>query len=176
MSGKKTHSDKRGRRERGQALVEFALVVPIFLVLTFGIVDFGWALKSWITVTNASREGARMGAVHAFAGSVGECDVVPESETEPGVGGMPTIAARTCGTAAALDHDSASVAVSGADPDGPAGPEGRAMTGGSVVVTLTYRHDFITPLGSFIGGLTKRDCDGVETDLCIRSSADMRLE
>jgi len=55
----------RRRREGGQALVEFALVVPVFLILLLGIVDFGWALRSWITVTNSAREGARMGAVGA---------------------------------------------------------------------------------------------------------------
>jgi Flp pilus assembly protein TadG len=45
--------------------LEFALVVPIFLILVLGIVDFGWALRSWITVTNSAREGARLGAVGA---------------------------------------------------------------------------------------------------------------
>jgi len=45
--------------------VEFAFVVPIFLVLVLGIVDFSWALRSWITVTNSAREGARAGAVGA---------------------------------------------------------------------------------------------------------------
>ena len=55
----------RRQREGGQALVEFALVVPVFLILLLGIVDFGWALRSWITVTNSAREGARTGAVGA---------------------------------------------------------------------------------------------------------------
>jgi hypothetical protein len=61
----KTHTQKRSPRERGQALVEFAFVVPIFLILVLGIVDFSWALRSWITVTNSAREGARLGAVGA---------------------------------------------------------------------------------------------------------------
>jgi Flp pilus assembly protein TadG len=56
---------RRGSRERGQAPVELALVVPIFLVLVLGIVDFGWALRSWIAVGNSAREGARVGAVGA---------------------------------------------------------------------------------------------------------------
>ena len=53
----------KGRSERGQSLVEFALVLPIFLVLVLGIIDFGLGLKSWITITNAAREGARYAAV-----------------------------------------------------------------------------------------------------------------
>jgi Flp pilus assembly protein TadG len=53
------------RRDGGQALVEFALVLPVFLILVLGIVDFGWALRSWMTVSNSAREGARLGAAGA---------------------------------------------------------------------------------------------------------------
>lgn len=49
--------------EVGQSLVEFAMVLPLFLVLLFGLVDFGRAFFSWMVVTNAAREGARAGAV-----------------------------------------------------------------------------------------------------------------
>ncbi len=60
------HSNgRKRRRSRGQALVEFALVLPIFLVLALGAIDFGWALKSYITATNSAREGARLGVVGA---------------------------------------------------------------------------------------------------------------
>jgi len=44
-------------------VAEFALIVPIFLLLVFAIVDFGMGFHAWITVTNAAREGARLGAV-----------------------------------------------------------------------------------------------------------------
>ena len=53
--------------ERGQAVAEFALIVPIFLMLVFAIVDFGMGFHAWITVTNAAREGARLGAVGGSA-------------------------------------------------------------------------------------------------------------
>jgi Flp pilus assembly protein TadG len=49
--------------EKGQAVAEFALIIPIFLLLVFAIVDFGMGFHAWITVTNAAREGARLGAV-----------------------------------------------------------------------------------------------------------------
>ncbi|MEX0683107.1 MAG: TadE family protein [Dehalococcoidia bacterium] len=55
----------RTEGEKGQNLVEFAMVVPIFLILVFAIVDFGMGFHAWITVTNAAREGARIGAVGA---------------------------------------------------------------------------------------------------------------
>ncbi len=50
------------KTETGQTLVEFALVLPMLLILMFGIVDFGRAFYTWLTVTNAAREGARVGA------------------------------------------------------------------------------------------------------------------
>ena len=62
--------DVRGRGERGQSLVEFALIVPIFLLLLFAIVDFGMGFHAYITVTNSAREGARLGSVRADAAAV----------------------------------------------------------------------------------------------------------
>ena len=58
LTGKHDRKD-----ERGQAVAEFAMIVPIFLLLVFAIVDFGMGFHAWITVTNAAREGARLGAV-----------------------------------------------------------------------------------------------------------------
>ncbi|MBU0517106.1 MAG: pilus assembly protein [Proteobacteria bacterium] len=49
--------------ERGVAAVEFALILPLLLILMFGIVEFGLAWYSKQVVTNASREGARAGIV-----------------------------------------------------------------------------------------------------------------
>jgi len=49
---------------RGQALVEFALIAPVFFLLLFGIVDFGMAMDHRITLQHAVREGARYAAVH----------------------------------------------------------------------------------------------------------------
>src|SRR3990170_3453578 len=51
--------------EKGQALVEFTLLVPVFLILIFAIVDFGMGFYSWMSVTNGAREGARLGVVLA---------------------------------------------------------------------------------------------------------------
>jgi Flp pilus assembly protein TadG len=51
------------RTERGAAAVEFALVLPILLVLLFGIVEFGRAFQVRATLEAAAREGARVMAV-----------------------------------------------------------------------------------------------------------------
>ena len=47
----------------GQALVEFALVVPIFLLLVIGVIEFGRAWNLQQTITDAAREGARRAVV-----------------------------------------------------------------------------------------------------------------
>lgn len=52
------------RDERGQALVEFALVLPILLLLVLGIIDFGRAWNLHQTITDAAREGARRAVVY----------------------------------------------------------------------------------------------------------------
>jgi Flp pilus assembly protein TadG len=54
----------------GQALVEFALVIPIFLVIVLGIFDLGRAVFANSTLTNAAREGARLAIVNQNVASV----------------------------------------------------------------------------------------------------------
>ena len=57
----------RGRpATRGQALVEFALTIPIFLLLVFGLIDMGRFVFGQSTLSQAAREGARLGAVEAY--------------------------------------------------------------------------------------------------------------
>ncbi|MFA5881196.1 MAG: TadE family protein, partial [Eubacteriales bacterium] len=51
------------KTEQGQAIVEMALVLPILIMLIFGIVEFGRILNTNMIVTDLSREGARKGAV-----------------------------------------------------------------------------------------------------------------
>jgi Flp pilus assembly protein TadG len=63
------------RRGSGQSLVEFALVVPLFLLLVAGMVDFGLALYSNITTINAAREGARLSVIQTGDTSVIEARV-----------------------------------------------------------------------------------------------------
>jgi Flp pilus assembly protein TadG len=55
--------DKSDRRW-GQALVEFSLILPLLLLLIFGIIDFGIAIWKYNTVANIGREIARYGVVH----------------------------------------------------------------------------------------------------------------
>ena len=54
---------KRTSDERGQTLVEFAALLPVLCLLLFGIIQFGVVFHDYLTVTDASRVGARKAAV-----------------------------------------------------------------------------------------------------------------
>jgi hypothetical protein len=56
------------REERGQSLVEFALVLPVLVILFFAILQLGLALNNYLTLTDAVRVGARKAAVSRLEG------------------------------------------------------------------------------------------------------------
>ncbi len=114
---------RRKNGEKGQALAEFALLIPIFLILLFAIVDFGMGFHSWITVTNSAREGARLGAVQATTDKIIE---------------------RVHDTASLPNEDTnMDVFVTNAE----------GLPGESVVVQVDYRYDLITPLAGLVGNI-----------------------
>lgn len=51
------------REERGQAITEFVIILPVFILLLFGMLELGRLFNAWISVTAAVREGARLAAV-----------------------------------------------------------------------------------------------------------------
>ena len=61
------------RRERGTSMVELALVATAFLLLIFGIMDFGRALFTYHAVANAAREGSRWAMVRGSTCTVAGC-------------------------------------------------------------------------------------------------------
>lgn len=60
----------RWRSERGNALIEFAFVLPLLLVIFAGIVDFGLLLQRYEVVTNSAREGARIAVLPGYTESL----------------------------------------------------------------------------------------------------------
>jgi Flp pilus assembly protein TadG len=52
--------------ESGAAAVEFAIIMTLLMLLVFGIIEFGFALYRQAILTNAAREGARLGIVQAI--------------------------------------------------------------------------------------------------------------
>ena len=61
----------RIRRDDGQAIVEMALILPILISIVLGIAQFGIAYNNYITLTDATRAGARKAAVSRFVGDAG---------------------------------------------------------------------------------------------------------
>jgi hypothetical protein len=55
-----------GRGRQGQTLAEFAITLPIVLLLTFGIIEFGRIFQSWVTLQNAARTAARYASTGQF--------------------------------------------------------------------------------------------------------------
>lgn len=52
------------RKEKGQGLVELAVILPLLLIILLGTIDFGRVFYAYVAITNASREGARYGSLH----------------------------------------------------------------------------------------------------------------
>jgi len=128
---------RRRRRSRGQSLVEFALVIPIFLLILSGIMDFGFLLYSRMTVINSAREGARAVVAYTDPTLVGQIvDVATD---------------RTTGASVGLLTDSM-VNVTCVPLTGVAGPRcstnsfADAKPGDAVKVTVTYPYRPFFPL------------------------------
>ena len=155
----------RGRpRYQGQTLVEFALVLPIFLLLVFAVIDGGRYIFLSSTLSNAAREGARLGSVEAWwKGS---------SDASCGTAGGPVCPANATVlinhiTAAANRQMAPFGSVDNVyircDAAGNAPPTGNWTTktctgnspGGTISVRVNYTWNAITPLvASIMGSIT----------------------
>jgi Flp pilus assembly protein TadG len=76
------------RREDGQSLVEFALIVPIFLLLLLSMLEFGFAFEHDQTLAYATREGARAGATAGDGSTSYPCNATTKTDFD-----APVIAA-----------------------------------------------------------------------------------
>jgi Flp pilus assembly protein TadG len=85
---------KRSGRRRGQSLVEFALLLPVLMVLVLTAVDFGRLFYSWVTLNNSARVAANYAAAHPVgpftSGSTYAVDV--NNEGFAGLNGACTVA------------------------------------------------------------------------------------
>lgn len=103
------------RRENGAALVEFALLAPLLIILVMGIIEFGWLFAQMNEIRHVAQEGARWGAVsHPEVDGIGSED-------------WGDLSARAC--AAANLPSGTTVAVTGS--------EGGGTKGDTATVTVT---------------------------------------
>lgn len=95
-----TRTRRRRRGADGQSLVEFALVIPIIVLLVAAFVEIGRAVFAYNTIANAARQGARVAAVNQLP-DVTDCDASRpvEDPFEPhwSIRGCAMVAASTLG-------------------------------------------------------------------------------
>ncbi len=108
------------REQAGQAYVEFALILPLLLLLVMGIIQFGNAFRTYITLTDAVRVGARQAAISR--------SIDPESAR------VPLIESKIKSSAASLDTSKLVISVVPKDVDGTAG----WYPSGDVTVRASY--------------------------------------
>jgi hypothetical protein len=63
---------RRLRSSRGQALVEMVILLPVFLLLVFGMIEFGRVFNYWIDLTHLANEGSRYASVNRWPGCPGQ--------------------------------------------------------------------------------------------------------
>ncbi|MEH6953577.1 TadE/TadG family type IV pilus assembly protein [Neobacillus drentensis] len=116
------------KSQKGQSLVEFALVLPLLVLLLFGIIDFGRIFHAYLTLDHAGREAARIA-------SIGKNDTDVRQ--------------------AAVD-DAISIGLTEGRVD--VSPTGTRTSGTKVSITITYPIDFLTPvIGEIVGSITLSD-------------------
>lgn len=76
------------KNERGAALIEAAITIPIILLISVGIFEFGRAYQTWQVLTNAAREGARQ----AILTDKSDADVQTTVQNYMKAGGLPKYA------------------------------------------------------------------------------------
>lgn len=116
--------------QAGAALVEFALVVPVFLLLLLGMFDFGKVFNYWNDATHLSHEGARFAAV----------DKIPDPDS-------PTLADWLRARADTTELRDGSTSVTGPIDVCLRFPEGNSDVGSPVTVQVKFTYEFMSYLG-----------------------------
>ena len=134
------------QQQRGTAIVEFAIVLPLLLILIIGIVEFGFIFYDQAMVTNASREGARTGIVFNTDGN-GNFSPVSDS----------TIADRVetylLDNLISLGDSTAQFSLDPAPQRVPNPSTGQLSPGGTLTVTVRYPYTFLV-LPRFVADVT----------------------
>lgn len=112
------------KSQRGQALVETAFIIPILLILLFGITDLGRVFHAYLTLDHAGREAARVATVGGD-----DDDIIAKIEL----------------TTSGLNQDQLTYTIS------PQGKSNRP-SGSEVTITLKYPIELLTPLLSQLVG------------------------
>jgi Flp pilus assembly protein TadG len=155
----------RARDGSGQSLVEFALVLtPLFLIL-LAIIQFGFIFNSYVTMTNAAREGARSGSIHIYDRSLSKAqnDLARNNAVRSAVIGSMNLLGKTSPhfatsgtwTQSGLTFTNGDLVVTYEIPSGVTDSDPRV--GQRMTVRTTYHQDLLIPL---IANFLPRDAGG----------------
>jgi Flp pilus assembly protein TadG len=125
---------------RGAELIEFALVLPLLLLVVLGIVDFGFVFQRLEVVTNAAREGARVGSLTSTYSATDVCNRVVNYMT---AGGLTVTGSCPSPTNPVFSYDSSYSIPLGA---------GTNIQGVRVRVTYYSTYYFLGPIIGWFGG------------------------
>jgi Flp pilus assembly protein TadG len=127
-----------GNREKGASAVEFALVLPVLILILFGIIEFGFIIYDKAVITNASREGARTGIVYRV-----------------GVGGVPSAVSTDDITTTVVNYCMGALISLGGGPSVPSTTVtgNCAVAGSALTVAVSYPYSFLV-LPNFVQGLS----------------------
>jgi Flp pilus assembly protein TadG len=122
--------------ERGAEVIEFAIILPVLLLVVFGIVDFGFLFQRYVVLTNAAMEGARVAVLPGYS----QTDAETRATTYAVDGGIPDAA--SCPPLCAV-----------AQPASLPGPApGATWPGWTVTVTYIHTYSYIGPIAELFGG------------------------
>ena len=126
------------KNQNGASAVEFALILPLLILVVFGIIEFGLLLYNQQVITNASREGARAGIVVGLDRPINEHETISHNT-----------AFNYCSNHLVTFSDNPSpLSIS------PPPTSGAAISGDDLTVTVTYLYDFLILSNLGIGPVT----------------------
>lgn len=144
----------RRRSERGQSLVEFALVLMPLFVILLAIIQFGFIFNAYVTITNATREGARNGTVYVYdaAGSKAQNDLARNDFIKTSLLASMNLLAKTSPnfstgstwTQSGDTFTNGDLVVAYVLPSGTLDTDARV--GQQITVRATYHQDLIIPI------------------------------
>jgi Flp pilus assembly protein TadG len=139
--------------EHGQSLVEFSLILPVFILMLFGILDMGRAIYAYNTVADAARDGVRVAIVNQIQTSP---DCVQDRPIQNPSTPHWSIKACAAKSAVSLGIQPADVTVSYAAPPGVALTCSPTVAVGCIAsVTVDYTFRAVTPvIGNIVGAIS----------------------
>jgi Flp pilus assembly protein TadG len=140
---------QRSRRERGAALIEFAIILPLLCALIFGIIDFGFMVNRDTLINNAAREGAREGTLNPVEADIRAVVLSSLGSLDPSDITVTITCRRASGTACAGSFDA------------------QAESGGVVIVDVSYAYTWITPVPALFG---------ISSNTSLQKTVEMRIE